>query len=313
MTDTTKKFGEGLALDKCVAKVSCNMQDPLRKSVPDKSEQDKVIAENGMADNAFRCTKQIVDTQSVAVYRAPFTKLREFYTKNTLPIGDGKQPYRLVSVKHLRKFQQQLNELENEAKDGRDKFLRQYQEPEWLEGQKARMGEKFNEKDYPKYEDIKDKFNVDTNIEPFAGDENIEKMRFFLDTESMENIRKSFDSQNAKIKHFATQSVWEDLVKQLSKLSQVCASEAGSGKGSIFRETLVPNVKDILDRIPALNFDGDETLEEIRKEATSMLNDVTSSDLRKDTKKREQVGKTSKSVLDKVKSYNPKAITGKVA
>ena len=37
-----------------------------------------------------------------------------------------------------------------------------------------------------------------------------------------------------------------------------------SGKGSIFRNTMIPKIKSLVERMPAMNFDGDKSSEDHR-------------------------------------------------
>ena len=119
-----------LGLDELVFKISLNVKDPLRKSVPDKEQASAIQEANKMADGTVSVSIKIVDDSSVDVYRDPLKKLQKFYYENTLPIGKGKQPHRIVSTMNLNKFKKEFDALILDVQDGMKKFKRSYQDQE---------------------------------------------------------------------------------------------------------------------------------------------------------------------------------------
>ena len=111
-----------LGLDELVFKISLNVKDPLRKSVPDKEQASAIQEANKMADGTVSVSIKIVDDSSVDVYRDPLKKLQKFYYENTLPIGKGKQPHRIVSTMNLNKFKKEFDQLILDVQDGMKKF-----------------------------------------------------------------------------------------------------------------------------------------------------------------------------------------------
>ena len=304
--DPNKLFS-GLSIDKVCMKVSVSIKDPLRKSMPDTDEAKKIQSDHKMSDNAVRVNINLLDKTTVKDYRDPIKELRETYTENTLPVASGKQNYRLVSIKHLSKLRKDLNDAEKAVKDGVIKFMRHYGTPEFVAEQQSRLGDKYSEDLFKEKELLQKEMKsiVSIKIEPFATEDAVTSAGVYLNPEDVASIQKSMDSQNQQIRDYANQTLWTDIMKSVQEISDVCSKEHGSGKGSIFRNTMIPKVKQLLDTIPALNFDGDQNLEKVRGKCEELLKDVDNDTLREDPKKRKEVADASSDILADIKSYRP--------
>lgn len=304
-TDKVKEFGSGLAVDKLCAKVIYNISDPFRTSYVD-AELTKEINQNyNMSDNAGKATVKTVDPASIATYKKAFNALKSHIEKNTLPIGQGKQPFKLIPLKRFNDFNTKLGDLLIQAEDARKEFLREYAKPEWIEGQRIRLGDKFDKyKDtYPSMQEVEEGLSISAHCEPFASSENIEKYAFVLDQDSMASMKKAFNSQNDKIKDFAVKSLWSGILTTLRDVYDVLSKEHGSGKGSIFRDTFIPKVKEMIESLPALNFDGDTEVERLRKELVQIFSEVDNASMRKDPKKRKETADKVAKLRESVASY----------
>ena len=100
-----------LGLDELVFKISLNVKDPLRKSVPTRNRLPLFKRRTRWLMGQSLWSIKIVDDSSVDVYRDPLKKLQKFYYENTLPIGKGKQPHRIVSTMNLKSSRRNLISL----------------------------------------------------------------------------------------------------------------------------------------------------------------------------------------------------------
>ena len=290
-----------LPMSKVLMKVTFQVKDPLRKSVPDKTEAELIRKRENMSENALTVSKKIVDDASVEAYRKPLKELQKFYYDNTLPVGKGKQPHRVVPIKSLNKFQKDFMELLTALDDGIIVFNRAYSNREqWLAHQRERMGGKFIETDYPSVDEVKKGLKVTHSIDAFGDVKSASGT--WLNAETIALLEKQQTEQEKVIETYASSMLWESIMEPLRNMSEKLAIGQGEN-GAIFRDTLVSNLKDIADRIPSLNFQGDTRLEEIRKDITSMLQDVDPDDLRKDPEKREETKVQANRVLEKMGGY----------
>tara|TARA_Y100000310_G_scaffold326104_1_gene390531 strand:+ start:498 stop:1433 length:936 start_codon:yes stop_codon:yes gene_type:complete len=295
-----------VTLSEALMKVQMQVKDPLRKSVPDKGEAEKIQSANDMAEGTISVSRKIVDDGAVEVYRTPLKKLLKFYYDNTLSIGKGKQPHRVVSMKNLPKFQKEFQDLLNATLDGMKLFKRAYQDQQnWMGRQQQRMGKKFDAGNYPSVQDVDDGMTVLHSFDAFG---DIKKSGgAFLDVETMALMQKQQTEREQVIEKFATQDLWSSILEPLQKMRDTLSVPIGDSADKKFHSTLVSNVADIANRIPSLNFRGDNKLEEIRGELTKLTDSVEDfQELKQDPVKREETADSAQRVLDKMGGYGMK-------
>lgn len=289
------------SLSNVMMKVTLNISDPLRNSVKDEDETKELERKHNVSPGGIVVRKHVVDKGSVSTYRDPLKALKDHYYEYSLPIGTGKQAFRVVPKKSINDFTSRFNELKKDAQDAIKEFKREYEKPEWLDIQRQRMGAKFNEKDYKSPSEINEKLSVDGKVDKFADADCTNDM--FLDAETASILQRDIEEMESSIRKYASENVWDQIMTPLSKMAEICSKEHGSGKGSIFRDTLIDNLNNVLNRIPALNFQGDARLEEVRAEAQNLIRDLSEEDLRDDPEKRKETAGNAKKVIDKIGGY----------
>ena len=305
--DPNKVFG-GLSLDQICFKVSLSVKDPLRKSMPDSDGADKIVRESNMQDSgAVKVNIALLDKASTKKYTEPLKELRNYFVENSVPIGAGKQKFRMITKFNHATFKSEMNKRIQAVKDGSIEYLREYGTDAFYALQQNRLGDKFDRDLFPEKESLEKAFKsiVDWEVEPFATKEAIQSGGIYMKPEDVASISKSMDAQNKKIREYGNQHLWESLVDAVKEIADVCSKEHGSGKGSIFRNTMIPKIKSLVERMPAMNFDGDKNLQKTIDEVADMLKDVDNDVLREDPEKRKEVASASKKVLDAVASYRP--------
>jgi len=298
-----------VSLSETLMKISMQVKDPLRKSVPDKAEAQKIQTDNDMADGTVSVSRKIVDDGCVDIYREPLKKLQKFYYAHTLSIGKGKQPHRVVGMKGLGKFQKEFKTLLDDTLDGMKKFMREYEDQTaWQARQQARMGKKYDASVYPSVDEVKEGLTVLHSFDAFG---DIKKSGgAFLDVETMALMEKQQQENQNVIEKFASHDLWDQIMKPLQHMAQTLTVPIGDKSAKDFQSSLVGNVKDIAERIPSLNFRGDNRLEEIREELTKLASGVEDfKDLKKDPVKRSDTAEQAQKIMDKMGGYGMKRAT----
>ena len=293
-----------LGLDELVFKISLNGKDPLRKSVPDKEQASAIQEANKMADGTVSVSIKIVDDSSVDVYRDPLKKLQKFYYENTLPIGKGKQPHRIVSTMNLNKFKKEFDQLILDVQDGMKKFKRSYKDQEsWHARCQARLGSKYDKGNYPSVDDVEKNLNIHHSMDAF-GDFS-KSGGAFLDPETLSTLKKQQKESMDAVETYATQHVWERILEPLQKMHDTLKVPIEDSKK--FHGTLVTNLVDVANALPGLNFRGNGELEEIRKDLMDLTSSIESvDDLKTDPAVREEAVEGAKKVLSKMGGYGMK-------
>ena len=167
-SDPNKIFG-GLSLDKTCFKVSLSVKDPLRKSMPDSDGADKIVRESNMQDSgAVKVNIALLDKSSTKKYTDPIKELRQYFTDNSVPIGSGKQKFRMITKQNHSKFKSEMNKRSRLSKDGSIEFLREYGTDAFYALQQNRLGDKFDRDLFPEKESLEKAFKsiVDSMLNP---------------------------------------------------------------------------------------------------------------------------------------------------
>ena len=97
-------------------------------------------------------------------------------------------------------------------------------------------------------------------------------------------------------------------MEPLENIVKRCSKKKGEA-GSTFHDTMITNMKDVLKALPTLNFEGDETLEEVRQHLEDMLSDITPNQLREFGEvDREEFANKAKQGVDKLNGYKGSSV-----
>ena len=297
-----------IGLSHQLAKVSITTSDPMSRSKRLKDNEQRVEREDNVASGVVKTTAKIVDPSDIASYKEPLTRLRTYFNKNTLAIGEGKQPFRTYPIKNLKKFKAEIDVMIQEARDGINEFKREYScSAEWLRKQEQRMGNRFDINDYPSVNDVIEKLKVsDLNIDAFG--DIAKSAGLYLDGEMLQQLSDSQTRMEERVREYATKDLYDKILEPLQNIVKRCSKKKGEA-GSTFHDTMITNMKDVLKALPTLNFEGDETLEEVRQHLEDMLSDITPNQLREFGEvDREEFANKAKQGVDKLNGYKGSSV-----
>jgi len=216
--------------------------------------------------------------------------IRQLYYENTLAwtLGDKRL---LASVNYI-PFQQLLDAKRLEWRARVDAFLQDYDQ--LVQAARSSLGGLFEDADYPDVEDVDKKFGVQFDVEPLPAadfwvssvDSELESMRDDL----QERMQGALDNSMSEL--------WERLYGKVKHMADKLGDE-----DAIFRDSLVKNLEDICDLMPALNFAGDKKLEALASEVRDQLAGLSPGDLRKDKSKRSKAAEAAKAIEDKMGAF----------
>ena len=188
----------------------------------------------------------------------------------TLPWGDNGQ--RLLPTQVYWEYVNDMQGLEEEFYRQVDEFVKAY--PSLVAETKARLGDLYNPDDYPDPEVIREKFSFSITINPVpdAGD-----FRVDIENDAMEEIKADLKARLSTTQQEAMRDLWERLRKSVAEVSKKFAD---TDKKVIFRDTLIGNIRDLVDLIPKMNIDGDPELDRMAAEIKREMADFDPQDLR---------------------------------
>jgi hypothetical protein len=189
---------------------------------------------------------------------------------------------RLLPTAKFFDYQKAITAQQAKFYDLLETFLQSY---EWARTEaKAALGSVFNERDYPTRLVLATKFRFVVNYLPVpeVGDWRVDMGNTARD-ELAQHYAKYYEEQNRT----AVATLYEQTLKPLLHMSDKLADpEAGKGNKSgiqTFRDSLVENVVEIIDRLEVYNVMGDPSIRETRFKLQQIMDGITPDALREDT------------------------------
>jgi hypothetical protein len=247
----------------------------------DKTTSAKITTEAGAHADAGRFNKHTVPKESLAAITTRVSALRSHLYANTLPWKDNGD--RLLPRKSFSDFMFAHETLRNEFYTDVEDFLnRKYAAAR--EQAEFRMGELFNDDDYPTVPQLRQKFYVMLDIDGIA-----DAKDFRLETDDIVN--------QARITRAMT-GLWEKLSKPLENFA-----ERMGDADAVFRDATVNNLREIVGILPSLNFMDDPTLASLGERIEKNLAVYEAKDLRTNKVVRAAVASEADKILRSMRGF----------
>jgi hypothetical protein len=219
------------------------------------------------AEDAGRYNKLLVAKEHLAELSGLASKARDLHYRFTLPWAD-KGP-RILPNKKFAEFSNAFRELKREFEAAAERFERVY--PDVVEEAKRRLNGMFNEADYPDASEIRSRFNLDISVMPFP---DADDFRSDLDDDTVADIKRELAATATSVLDNANRQVVEKIVKVVGHMAKKLGEYKANGataRESNFHHTLVDNVRELADILPAFNLTDDPKLAAIAKRIASEL------------------------------------------
>lgn len=213
--------------------------------------------------------------------------IRQFVDRETLPwYADGT---RILSSMHYMEFAAEFGKKKAEFEDAVNKFLNNYDALKDLA--KVKLGDLYNEMEYPSVDALRYSFTCDVNYLPVpdVGDFRVEISE--AEKERFVNTMKEVESE-------ARVEVYNRLKDVISK-----AAEKLQDPEAIFRDSLINNINDMLNLVPALNVTEDAELERVRNEVYQFTSKISPDICREVKTVRENTAKQLAEIADKMSIF----------
>lgn len=257
----------------------------------DKGMTHKVTSEAHAAADAARVNKHLVPKESLKEIISAAGALRSHFYAHTLPWGDNGD--RLLPRLSYMEFVQNHAQLCADFDSAVDAFINQ----KYLAARdqaEFRMGQMFRPDDYPEAEQLRRRFSVNLDVHgvPTGRD-----FRVDMDQLTVDALRQQIEAKNDERVGAAMRDVWERLATVINHFADRMGSD------SVFRDSTVHNLEELVDMLPALNVTGDPQLEQIRQDISDTLVGYTPKDLRKDTAVRTAAAQESRRIADQMAAF----------
>ena len=264
----------------------------------DKRVTDKVNREHHAANDAGRYNKLLIAGEHLAELTNMVSKARALHYKMTRPWAD--EGPRILPNVLFAKFSDEFRTLKREFAEAADKFAAAY--PGFIEERKRALNGLFNAADYPSAKEIRSKFNLDLTILPFP---DADDFRSELDEDTVEEIRAQLKATTSGVVDGAMAHTAQQIIDTVGHMAKKLAEYVPSGgKGEkaegVFRDSLVENVRELAELLPAFNLTGDPRLADITARIQSELCGEDAADLRENDEARETVQKSAEEIVEAV-------------
>jgi hypothetical protein len=261
----------------------------------DKKITDEVNAEHNAVADAGRYNKLLVPRASIEPIWKVSTRLRVAHMEMTMPwLSDGA---RILPAAMYMKYTEAMRDLRIEHTRAVEEFARNY--PKHVEQRRKELNGMFREEDYPKTKDIRTRFTATLRLLPCpdSGD-----FRVALAKEHADDIRADIE----KTMKVALQKAIEDpinrIVEKVGNMAErLQAYRPSAGKGDraegVFRDSLVENVRELVELLPSFNLLDDRKFERIIKDMQTKLCVYDAKELRENESAREAVAADAEDIL----------------
>lgn len=258
----------------------------------DKHVTRNITAQYGADEKAGTFSKALIAKEHLAAIAQAATDARSYHYKMTLPWMDS-NGVRILPTAHFSEYSQEMRNYRSEFESRVNRFLDNY--PQFVDQARYSLNGLFREEDYPDIGRMCKKFSFETDILPVP---DASDFRVQLQHEDLAAIKRSTEARLEAAQAQGRRDIYARLAEYVGRMA-----ERLSGEKNVFRDTLVENLRELVDLIPGLNITGDPKIEEIRQEVAAKLTQHSPQMLREHKPARRETAQAAKEIMDKMGAY----------
>lgn len=264
----------------------------------DPTVSDKVARDHNADRDMGRYTKRLIAKERLDAIREAATKARHHHYDHTLPWLDTGA--RILPAASYFDYMRDQNAFAAQFDAAVADFVSVY--PVVLDEAKRKLGKLFNPADYPSHAAIRERFvmRVAINQMPEPDD-----FRVQLGAEEEQRIRDDINARLGQAASGCVNEVWTRIHDHVAKMVERLGAYKVTKDGvqGAFRDSLVENIRELCDIMPALNVTNNNALEDMRQTLMQELCAIDAPVLRDDTKVRKAVAKKAAAILKDVSDF----------
>jgi hypothetical protein len=259
----------------------------------DRKVTEAVNRQHAASPDAGRYNKLLIEAKRLESIVQIVSQARKLHYTMTKPwCDDGLRI--LPNVLH-NEFATKFRALKREFDDAADKFCQNF--PQYVAERKRALNGMFDESDYPTPREIRSKFKLEAKTFPIPEAEDFRSD--VLDDATIEDIKREIAETNDVVLGAAMSDSVQQIAKLVGHMSEKLKTYnvGGSGERSFFTDSLVGNVRELADLLPAFNLTNDPAFDALTKRIKSELCVEDAATLRENEKTRESVQKSADDIL----------------
>jgi hypothetical protein len=265
----------------------------------DKKITNEVAQKHGADPTMGRYSKRLVAKERLDAIGQIATRARHHHCENTLPwLDDGA---RILPAANYFDYMQQQNAFRADFEQAVEEFARDY--PSVVDEAKRSLNRLFDPADYPDASQIRDKFTIAVDIDPMP---EAEDFRVALSEDENARIREQIQGRLDDAVQGAVNDVWHrvhDVVAHMVERLRAYSVGADGKVQNTFRDSLVGNVRTLVDLLPKLNITNSNALEAMRQRLADELCAFDAPVLREDPRVRAEIAENAEAILAEIKDF----------
>lgn len=265
----------------------------------DKKATEEVAEKHNKATPIGRYNKKLLpgEVKSYEKVCKMASAIRDFHYTQTMEYDQ--LGVRLLPAGIYMDYTTKLREMQRDFDRAVEEFLADY---DTLKAQaRVMLNGLFNEGDYPTIENLRGKFGVQLRVLPFP---DADQFGVVLPEEELVGIRQDIEAQAQAAIENAMRDLWERLYDVVARMS-----ERLSQPNAVFRDSLVENVREIVDLLPQLNFTEDKRLSELCQQVDDKLAVHEPDTLRNDPFTRSQAARQATEIQSVMAAFMGKQVS----
>ena len=232
----------------------------------DKERSAELTDNAGAVRKSAHVSKKLIMSDTLVMIDRLVTRARAFHAAHTSPWLDNGA--RILSVHNFETYEAGMAALENEFRTLVPVLLANY--PTYVEQAKRLLGDLFEPRDYPSVERVEAKFAWRQTI--FALPDS-DDFRANVSQASADKIRADMSAAMTRAIDVAVRDVFErvhdNVSRMVESLSGFDPAKSGKERGT-FRDTMVTNIRDLVDLMPGLNFSGNPDITKLASDMSAL-------------------------------------------
>jgi hypothetical protein len=224
----------------------------------DKKITERVLNQEYAQGNAGKWSTDLFPNGALKPIAKVDGDIRKYFLEQTLPWADS--GVRLLPQSKFFDYSNELSNFDVVRQQKIDEFFANYDDH--IRNAQSTLGNLFRSEFYPSEHAARKKFKFTSDVQPVpsSGD-------FRTDAPKAE-LKAMEDSLAAKMERaaeLAEKDLAERLAGPLAKLVEKMNAAEAEGKKPLFRDTLIGNIREIVEKIPAFNITGNPAFDSLHQ------------------------------------------------
>ncbi len=236
-------------------------------------------------------SKSLVAKEEIKKILRIVNSARRIHYERTLPWRDNGA--RLLPGLLYLDFAKAIGDLKQQFTEKVESFCLAY--PRLVKEAQGVLNGLFKSADYPTSSELRRKFSFTVYFSPISA---ASDLRVNLQADEINKLRHEIREQEQELLHELTRSLWRRLFDVIRPL----VDKTGDPM-AVFRDSLVNNVADLVELLPALNITQDADLTRMTNEIRQKLCRYSPAEIRRTEGVRGRVAQDADEILDRMKGY----------